>query len=124
VNLATLSQNLAKDSTAPTEATRKMMDEGVTLGHLKPSRDVPLARVSNERRVPLNQLAGVCKELAEELSNLLHSLRLDKKARFRSWEAMRKAIRKAHSANQMKRLEDRLECVIAQINTHLLLNIQ
>ncbi|KAK3678944.1 hypothetical protein LTR78_001397 [Recurvomyces mirabilis] len=67
----------------------------------------------------LQATAGDCQKVAKELLDMLQEL-AQTRSRFKTWDAMRKALKAVRQKDYVEKLQIRLECIKSQMASHLL----
>lgn len=77
-------------------------------------------RTALPNNASLQNLATKCRELAQELLDLLHDLKLNPNARHPAWESLRKVVIGKFKAREVEKMRQKLVDIHTGINTFLL----
>ena len=68
----------------------------------------------------LKELAKTCSQLAQELLTVLEGLKVKSSGSLRTWHAIRQAVRTVCKKETIKSMQERLDRIRTQLNSHLL----
>lgn len=68
----------------------------------------------------LQRLAMICRDISQQLLNILTSLEVQKQGNFRSWKSLQASVRAAFKAKDIEKLQNKLHRLTEQLNSHML----